>query len=224
MNAVIFERAALVVERDDVHVVVAGGVDRFVMEALVGEHELVTVEAVFVPVMHAPRFPAAVQVVEIGLVILIGNGQGRIFFKHMHVPVSLAVVLERCFGDLLHALAMERHVVLAQAREGKPGLEHHPVKGKAAIGTQERQLRDVPVEVTQRAVLAHQGNRDQPAHQHLERNARVVRQDVDLEPESARDLLARDQLVWQQNRGRAVLERKIQSHQPVVLRVAAKCR
>ena len=198
-------------------------VNRLGQEAIIRNHELVAVECVFVPVVQAKRFPAPVQVVVVGLVVLVSESHPRIV-DGVQVPVSLAVVLQGFLGNLAHAFIVERSVVLAQASKCQPGLEYHLIKGKAAIAAEETEFGNVAVEVAQCPIFPHQGNRHHPAHQHLEWDLGLVRQHLDAEAETARNFLVSEELVRQQDRKWPILQRKVQPHQAIVLRGAAKCR
>ena len=146
-DTVVFERTGLVAERDFAGIVDPGRIDGLRQRAPVAEPERVPVGPVLVPVVQPELFPAAVQVVVVGLVVLVRAGHARILADDDRIPVGLAVVGKGEFGEFDDALAMERPVVLAQLGECQPRLEDHVVEREAAIGANETEFGDIAVEV-----------------------------------------------------------------------------
>jgi len=109
VNAIVLVRTTLIMEGDYVR----GLVDRFGPQAVVRQHELVAAEFVLVPVMESKRFPAPMQVVVVGLVVLVGDGELRILASQANAPFSLPVVLKGFRRDLTYGLVVERHACLA---------------------------------------------------------------------------------------------------------------
>ena len=139
------------------------------------------------------------QVVVVGFIVLIGAGELWIVAMDAGFPVALPVVRKCCFGQLHHALAMKGHIVLAQPGKGQPGLQHHAVPRKAAIGAQQAKLAHIAVKVAQRAIVAQHGNAHHAAHHGLERDVRVIGQQFGFETEVARYLFPGSERIDQQD-------------------------
>ncbi|KGF81266.1 hypothetical protein IA69_12995 [Massilia sp. JS1662] len=179
---------------------------------------------VLVPVVQPEIFPAAVQVVVVGLVVLVGTSHARIVANDDRIPVGLAVMGECQFGQFDDALAVERHVVLAQLREREPRFEHHAIERETAVSAQETEFGDVAVEIAQRPVFTHDGNRHHPGHHRLQGNPCVIGQEFDLDAEAAGDFFPRGHPVRQEDGVRPVAPGEFQAHQSVVLRIETEHR
>jgi hypothetical protein len=168
----------------------AVAVDGVAADGVALQYEGVAVGAVFVVVVPAERFPAAVQVVVVGLVELAGVGHGRVVAQMAHAPVAHVVVLEDGLGLLQDGLAVEEVVVVPVTQEGQPRPQDHVVVREAGVVLDEAKVEDVAVEVAQAAVFAREGDGDHLAQDVLELDVGAVGQDFDGVLEVAREAFA----------------------------------
>ena len=223
VDAVAFVGARFAAEHDFTDAVINAMLDPRGEGGVIGQPQRVAIKAVLVPVVQAQVFPAPVQVVIVGFVVLIGAGKLGVRIVEAGAIVALQIVGEHRLGQFDDAFVMERDAVLAQFGKAKPGAEYHLVEGEAAVCFNQAKLLHIAVEVAQRAVGAHQRNRDHLRHDRLERNIGVVGQEFEVDAKVARQLLARMHRVHQQHAFfRTVVEWKLETQQAVALRGLAK--